>query len=200
MLKRIWQSALLALGVVALAALIAEIVMALAATTHGSTPARVTDVTAGPYALKVSLYKDPANAGFSLPFAIAPRTPVNGSLHYDVSSIPTPQVDATPVHASLTPDASVTNGVQGTAEITVQGQWNLHITVTGPQGQATVDVPLQAVAPSPFPSWLGWPIGSIPVVGLLIFLLMQRGRRKASLEEELKDVAIDAKDAAGVAG
>jgi hypothetical protein len=70
-----------------------------------------------------------------------------GALQLDVTTIPTHGVDATPIHASLSP---VANGVvQGTAEITVQGAWLLHINVTGPQGKAMVEVPIRAVAPPP---------------------------------------------------
>ncbi len=178
MVRKLWQSALLALGVVALVALIVEIALSVTATTHGNTPVRVMQVTAGPYVLNVSLYKDPADAGFALPFAIAPRTAIAGSLSYDVMSIPALGVDATPIHASLTPDASITNGVQGSAEITVQGLWSLHIVVTGPAGQGVADAPLEATAPPAIPLWLGWLVGAIPVYALLVFLLMQRGKGK----------------------
>jgi hypothetical protein len=175
-LTKILQRVLLVAGVVALLALIAEITFSIAATTHGSTPARVVQVNAGPYPLAVSLYKDPANAGFALPFAIAPQKGVQGALQFDVNSIPARGVDAVPVHASLSPAA---NGVvQGTAEITVQGTWLLHINVTGPQGKAMVEVPIRAVAPPPIPLWSGWLIGAIPLYGLLGFLLLQRGKKQ----------------------
>jgi len=61
--------------------------------------------------------------------------------------------------------------------LTVQGQWLLHIEVSGPQGQGTADVPLTAVAPPAIPEWLGWLIAGIPIAALLLFLSMQRARR-----------------------
>jgi hypothetical protein len=147
-------------------------------TTHGSTPARVVQVQAGPYPLTVSLYTYPAHASYALPFAIAPRQPISGALTYDVSSIPDPSdVPATPVRASLGPDAHVQNGVQGDAEITVQGKWILDIMVTGSAGPGAVSIPIIATAPPPLPAWLGWVIGAIPLYGLFIFLFSQRGRK-----------------------
>src|SRR5215472_8352271 len=117
-----FQFLLLALGLVALLAVGGEIIYSIAATTHGSTPARVVQVQAGPYPLTVSLYTYPAHASYALPFAIAPQHPISGTLTYSVTSIPNPSdVPATPVRASLSPDASVPTGIQGDAEITVQG-------------------------------------------------------------------------------
>ncbi|HYK86672.1 MAG TPA: hypothetical protein VEV19_14985, partial [Ktedonobacteraceae bacterium] len=171
------QRLLLVVGVLALIALLTEIALSVGATMHGNTPARIVHVTAGPYHLQVSLYKDPANAGFALPFAIAPEQPVQGTLTYDVTSLPSEGISATPVHASLSPDANVPNGVQGTAEITVQGQWGLDILVNGPAGSGEVNVPIIATAPPAIPDWLGWLIGFIPLYGLLAFLLLQRGRK-----------------------
>ncbi len=155
----------------------------IAATTHGSTPARVVQVQAGPYPLTVSLYTYPAHASYALPFAIAPQQPTSGTLTYEVSSIPDPSdVPATPVRASLGPDPNVRNSVQGAAEITVQGKWALEIVVTGRAGRGETVVPITATAPPAIPTWLGWAIGGIPLYGLLVFLLSQRGR-KARLEE-----------------
>jgi hypothetical protein len=178
-MSRLLQIGLFLLGGIALAALLAEIGFALAATTHGSTPARVIQVQAGAYPLRVSLYKDPADAGFALPFAIAPQQPIAGTLVYDVSSEPGYEVDATPVRATLSADPAVPNGVQGAAEITVQGGWQLHITVDGPTGQGSAYVPIRAEAPPAIPEWLGWLIGLIPLYALLAFVLLQR-RRKAA--------------------
>jgi hypothetical protein len=180
-MSTLWQRLLLAVGGVAFLFLTIEVAFSIAATTHGSTPARVVQVTAGPYALTVSLYTDPARAGFALPFAIAPEPPVSGTLTYAVNSVPGPDVDATPVHASLSKDAQVPNGVQGEAEITVQGDWSLQVVVNGPAGQGEADVPVTATAPPPMPPWLAWSLGFLPLVGLLAFLLLQRARIPQSL-------------------
>jgi hypothetical protein len=178
-----FQFLLLAVGVILLLVVGGEIIYSIAATTHGSTPARVVQAQAGPYPLTVSLYTDPARASYALPFAIAPQRPTSGALTYSVTSVPDPSdVPATPIRASLSPDPNVRNGVQGAAEITVQGTWNLDIIVTGSAGQGEAFVPITATAPPAIPTWLGWTIGFIPLYGLLVFLLMQRGR-KASKQD-----------------
>jgi hypothetical protein len=177
-MAKLFQFLLLAVGVIALLVVGGEIIYSIAATTHGSTPARVVQVQAGPYPLTVNLYTYPAHASYALPFAIAPRQSIRGTLTYDVTSIPDESdVPATPVRASLSPDSNVRNGVQGDAEITVQGKWALDIVVTGSAGRGETFVPIIATAPPAIPTWLGWAIGFIPLCGLLVFLLMQRGRK-----------------------
>ena len=173
-----FQFLLLAVGVIALLVVIGEATHSIAATTHGSAPVRVVQVHAGPYPLTVSLYTYPAHASYALPFAIAPQQSISGTLTYDVSSIPDPSdVPATPVRATLSPDANVPGGVQGDAEITVQGKWALDIVVTGSAGRGEAFVPITATAPPALPTWLGWVIGFIPLYGLFVFLLSQRGRK-----------------------
>jgi hypothetical protein len=184
-MPKVFQRLLLAIGVVALITLLVEIGLSVGATMHGNTPTKVVRVTAGPYPLTVSFYQYPARAGFALPFAVAPQAPIHGPLSFDVSSIPDEGVSATPVHASTSPAANVSNGIQGAAEITVQGGWTLHITVNGPSGPGVVDVPITATAPPAIPEWLGWIIGLVPIYGLLVFLFMQRERKKIQVQEQI---------------
>ena len=174
------QRLLLAVGLVALAALLIEIGLTVAATTHGSQPVRVVQVAAGPYPLRVSLYTDPARAGFALPFAIAP-VGQPGGLTFAVTSRPGPGVSATKVNDSVAADPSVPGGVQGAAEVPVQGTWFLDIAVDGSRGPATTDVRFQATAPPAIPSWLAWVIGFVPLYGLIGFLALQRPRREAAM-------------------
>lgn len=172
------QKLLLTLGVIALIFLLVEITVSLVATQHGETPARVDNVTAGPYRFKVSLYDDPARAGFTLPFAIAPQGQTGGQWTYHVTSMPGGALSATPIRDSFSSDPRVPGGIQGAAEITVQGPWTLQVEVDGPAGQQTFAVPVTAVTLPPIPIWLGWLLGFIPIYGITVFLLLQR-RRKA---------------------
>ncbi|HKD76950.1 MAG TPA: hypothetical protein VKB76_15700 [Ktedonobacterales bacterium] len=173
-MPKVAQHLLLALGIFALIVLVTEIGLSVAATQHGAVPARVDTAQAGPYSLKVSLYTDPAHAGFALPFAIAPQPGTSTALTYTVTSVPGPGMKATQIHGSVTPDPQVKGGVQGTVEITVQGQWYLSIVVEGPSGEGALDYPVTATAPPPIPLWLGWLIGFIPIYGIVAFLIIQR--------------------------
>lgn len=172
-MSRFLQKFLLVLGVIALLFLLVEIGASLAATQQGSTPARIDHVATGPYRFTVSLYDDPARAGFTLPFVIAPQGKTSGQWIYQVTSIPEGKLTATPVRDSLSPDPHIPGGVQGAAEITVQGPWNLQVMVDGPAGQQTFTVPVTAVTLPPLPIWLGWGLGFLPVYGSLVFLWMQ---------------------------
>jgi hypothetical protein len=188
-MPKLLQRLLLLVGVVGLLAVLIELGFSVAATMHGSTPVRVVHVNAGPYPLTVNLYKYPANAGYAMPFSIASEQNVGGTLTYDVFTLPAYGMHATPVRASISPDANVHNGVQGTAEITVQGNWTLQITVTGPAGTSVADVPIVATAPPAIPLWLGWLIGLIPLYGLFAFLLTQGRRKKTKVETDTIEVA-----------
>ena len=168
-MRKILQRVLLVAGIIALIALLVDIAFSIAATIPGTTPVKVVHVQAGPYPLTVNLYKDPANAGYAVPFSITSTQ----LLTYTVESDPGSNVDATSIKALLSSNTNTQNITQGTAEMTVQGTWMLHIVAQGPQGQGTADIPIQAVAPAAIPMWLGWLIGGIPLGCLIVFLLLQ---------------------------
>ena len=178
MSKMVLQRMLLMIGVVGLAVVLVDLVISIAATFPGTTPARVDQVTAGPYHLTVSLYTNPANAGYALAFAVAPTQAVDGSLTYQTSSLPGQGVDATPIRATFHADPNVRNGIQGAAEITVKGPWTLQVTVNGAAGQGVANIPITAVALPPIPVWLGWTIGFVPFYVLCVFFVMQLSRDK----------------------
>ncbi len=178
-MPKVVQHLLLALGIFALVVLAGEIGLSVAATQHSTTPAQVVSGDVGPYPLTLSLYTEPAHAGFALPFAIAPQPGTSTALTYAVTSVPAPGLHATEIRGAVTPDPQVAGGVQGTVEITVKGQWYLHIVVDGPSGEGVIDYPVTATAPPPIPLWLGWLIGFTPIYGIVAFLIIQRnGNRR----------------------
>lgn len=172
------QRILLVAGVLALLVVLIDLAISIAATIPGSTPARVDHVTAGPYQLTVNLYRDPADAGYGLPFAIAPAHAANGTLTFHVSSLPGQSVDATAIRATFSADPQVRNGIRGAAEITVKGPWTLQIQVDGAAGKGIVTIPITAVALPPVPVWLGWTIGFVPFYVLCVFFAMQLSHDK----------------------
>src|SRR5258708_2809570 len=103
-MQKVLQRVLLVLGVLCLLAVVVELILTVVSSMPGNTPVRVVHVTAGPYPLTVSLYKDPADAGYYLPFALFPQAGMKSGLTFTVSSIPGDGVNATPVRASLNSD------------------------------------------------------------------------------------------------
>jgi hypothetical protein len=197
MSKMMLQRILLLAGVIALVIVLIDGAYSIVATIPGSTPVRVDHVTAGPYHLAVSMYTYPANAGFALPFAIAPEQAVNGSLTFHIESVPGRSVDANPVRATFSADPRMRNGIQGAAEITVKGPWTLQIQVDGPAGQGVANVLVTATALPPVPTWLGWFLGFIPFYVLITFFLVQYfiKQKRAPEEDSLpKDVSSDASE------
>jgi hypothetical protein len=197
MSKMMLQRILLLVGVIALVIVLIDGTYSIAATIPGKTPVRVDHVTAGPYHLVVSMYTYPANAGFALPFAIAPEQAIDGSLTFHVESLPARGVDANPVRATFSADPKVRNGVQGAAEITVKGSWTLQIQVDGPAGQGVANVPVTATALPPMPTWLGWFLGFIPFYVLITFFLVKYflNQKRTPHEEALqKDASSDASE------
>ncbi len=176
MSKTSLQRILLAAGILALLVVLVDLAISIAATIPGSTPARMDHVTAGPYQLTVNLYRNPADAGYGLPFAIAPTQAANGPLTFHVYSLPGRGVDATPIRATFSADPQVRDGIKGAAEITVKGPWALQIQVDGSAGKGIVTIPITAVALPPIPVWLGWFIGFIPFYVLCVFFVMQLSR------------------------
>lgn len=185
------QRILLIAGVIALVIVLIDGAYSIAATIPGKTPVRVDHVTAGPYHLAVSMYTYPANAGFALPFAIAPEQAVNGPLTFRIESLPGQSVNANPVRATFSADPKVHNGIQGTAEITVQGSWTLRVQVDGPAGQGVANVPVTATALPSIPTWLGWFLGFIPFYVVIIFFLVQyfTKQKRTPQEEALQEDA-----------
>jgi hypothetical protein len=173
-ISTLWlQRLLLIVGVVGLGVVLVDLGISIAATFPGTTPARVDHVKAGPYPLTVSLYKNPANAGYALAFAVAPTQRVDGSLTYHVESLPGHGVDATPVRATFNTDPNVRNGIQGAAEITVKGPWTLQVVADGPSGHGVASIPITATALPPIPVWVGWTIGFVPFYALYLFFMIR---------------------------
>jgi hypothetical protein len=197
MSKMMLQRILLIAGVIALVTVFIDGGYSIAATIPGKTAVRVDYVTAGPYHLVVRLYTYPANAGFALPFAVAPEQPVNGPLTFRVNSLPGPHVDANPVRATFSADLKVPNGIVGAAEITVKGPWALQIQVDGPAGRGVASVPVTATALPAIPTWLGWFFGFIPFYVLIVFFLVQyflKQKRAPQKDTLQKEVPFDASE------
>jgi hypothetical protein len=178
MSKLLLQRLLLAVGVVALLVVLIDLGISIAATNVGTTPVRVEHVQAGAYRLTVSLYRDPASAGYALPFAIMADNMTSSPLAYQVFSVPGAGVDATPVRATFSTDPNEPNGIKGAAEITVKGPWSLQIQIAGAAGKGMARLPVVATALPAVPIWLGWFVGFVPLYVLGAFFLLQMTQKR----------------------
>jgi hypothetical protein len=180
MSKRSWQLALVIGAIVSLLIVIVVLLqVVLSPYVHGG-PAKVVTVNAGPYPLRVTLYNDPANAGYALPFAIQAPATTQGKVTYDVSAIPAAGTGGSVVHGDMSANTTTADGTPGNVNVTVRGNWTLHILVNGPQGQGEANVAFAASAPPAIPVWFAWLIGFVPLYGILLFLFAQwRHNRQA---------------------
>jgi len=152
------------------------------ASAHGTEPLKTLKVRIGQYPMIVNYYTDP-RGGQALVFSLEPEITPSGPLRYEVTAIPGTTVDAVPVKAALAPDPDHPNGVQGTVNLPVSGQWLLNVVIVGPYGTTYDDVPVLAAAPPALPEWVGWMIGLIPVwaiLGLIIALARNAVRAQPS--------------------
>ena len=172
--KSIWQFALL-IGAIASLIIVMVVLLQviLSPYVHGG-PARVVAVNAGPYPLKVTFYADPASAGYALPFAI--QSEIHGPLTYDISARPARGTVGSIVHGDINMKATNTEGMPGSVNITVRGNWILQIVVAGSAGEGQANIPFQAVAPPAIPSRVAMLIGLLPIYGIVLFLLVQSKR------------------------
>lgn len=139
------------------------------AAAHDTAPLRTINVRVGQYPLVVSYYNAP-RGGQALAFTIQPEATVSEALTYQVTAVPGTFVNAVPVKATLGSDLDRPNGVSGSVNLPVTGQWLLNIEVDGPRGASYEDVPVLVGPPPTIPMWLGWLIGLIPVWGIFGFL------------------------------
>ena len=171
----------LALAVVAIVALVVVGVtlaqIAFAPTLHGG-PARIVPLTAGAYHVNLTLYAYPANAGYALPFALAPAAGTTGPLTYQMTATPGKGVKASVVQGVIS--SATATETTGSVYITVRGQWTLTITVNGSSGAATVTTPITATAPPQIPGWFAWLIGLVPLYGALAFFAFRRPSRRTT--------------------
>lgn len=148
------------------------------AAAHSGAPLRTVDARIGPYPMRIAYYTEP-RGGQALVFSIEPLRETSSTLRYTVTAIPGTTVDAVPVRARLQTTPDHLNGVDGSVNLPVSGQWLLNIEVVGPQGLSSEDVPVLAGAPPAIPQWLGWLVGLTPIWAMTLVVLWQARRMPA---------------------
>ena len=161
--------------------------LAMVFTAAGSSPLATQTARIGPYRLLLSFYSL-ARTGQQLNMTIQSATS-GESLRFSQAVLnPGPGTDATPVGVALSPDSDTPGAYDVNVTPPVRGTWLLHLTVSGPIGSFTGDIPMNVLSPPVMPTWLGWLIGLSPASLLLAFIFMQvrwRNARRDRVRQEL---------------
>ena len=89
----------------------------------------------------------------------------------------------------LTPVPGDSSAYEGGLNFTVQGAWNIFVTVQGPQGVGHTTIAQTVSAPGAIPVWLGWLIGLSPLFGVVWFVWWNY-RYLGKLRVETPDLAL----------
>ncbi len=148
---------------------------------------RTEQLSAGPYLLSVQLSDDPAHV--EQPLGLTVRALPGGSAldgaTVTATGLPGLGTDATQTRTiTMQPETDEPGSYTGEVSFPVRGAWELQITVSGPAGEGTANVPLTVSAPEAIPVWLGWLIGMSPLVGVAWFAWWNRGYLRRLRAEE----------------
>jgi hypothetical protein len=150
-------------------------------TAAGSSPLATQTAQIGPYRLLLGFYSLP-RVGQQLNMTIEPNTS-SVSLRFSQAVFkPAPGTDATIVGVTMSPDRDIAGAYDVNVTPPVRGLWLFHLTVSGPSGSFTGDIPITVLGPPEIPTWLGWLIGLLPLPLLIAFILSQVRWRKAQHE------------------
>jgi hypothetical protein len=158
--------------------MVAALMLCLSATSAAAQgPIRSETRYAGPYKLRVDLYSDPSFAGKRLDFDVVVSAnaadQVRG-LGMTALAVPDVGTNGTAVRATVSPAAQSVGGFRGYVTMSVRGDWRLRLTVSGPAGTDSVELPLRVAALTAIPIWSAWLIGLSPLLALLLFGVRQR--------------------------
>lgn len=90
--------------------------------------------------------------------------------------------DAVALHAQLS-SLNSTSTLAASIRMPVRGAWQIDVQLDGAQGPGEASFPIVVSAPGAMPIWLGWLIGSLPLLCLAWIVWHQlRYRRKLLLQ------------------
>ncbi len=149
----------------------------LAFTAAGASPLETQTARVGPYQLLLNFYSLP-RVGQQLNLTMGPQTRAIRLQFEQVLLEPAAGTDANVVRVAVSPTSDTPGFYNINVTPPVRGKWLLHLTVSGPEGSFTGDIPLNVQGPPAIPTWLGWLIGMIPLPFLIAFIWSQVRRRK----------------------
>lgn len=149
-----------------------------ALTAGTSSPLQTQIVNVGPYHIILSFYSLPRVAQ-ELQMTVGPQMP-GETLRFPQALLkPGPGTDANVLRADVSPTSDEIDVYNVNVTPPARGSWLLNLTVSGPRGTYTGDIPMNVQGPPAIPAWLGWTIGMLPVPFIIAFLWTQvRWRRR----------------------
>ncbi len=138
----------------------------------GISPLATQSAQVGPYQLLLSFYSLP-RVGQRLSMTIEAKT--HGvRLQFSRAVLnPAPSTDAIPARVTIGAESDTPGVYDISVTPSVRGLWLFHVTVSGPSGSFTGDIPINVLGPPAMPLWLGWLIGLLPLPVLIAFIWSQ---------------------------
>ena len=144
-----------------------------------SGPAHMETLMVGSYIVDVNLYQDPPVTDQAVEVTVVPH---ESGLHLtgDILMVPGLGTDAVELRSQLSP-LGQSNTLVGSIRMPVRGAWNIVVQLNGPQGEGQASFPITVAAPGAIPVWLGWLIGTTPLLGVAWLVWHQRRYRRRLL-------------------
>lgn len=169
----VWNSWLLVAPLFAATVLSA----ALPAMAH-DTIARTETLKGGPYTVQLGMVQDPPTVETPLDVTViaAKDAPTLEGATVTLTGKPGLGTDAATTRAiPMTPEPQERDSFEGKVPLSVRGGWQLQVDISGPAGSGKVVLPVTVAAPAAIPTWLGWLIGMVPLLGVIWFAWWNRG-------------------------
>ncbi len=142
----------------------------------GDTPASIHTMAAGPYIVDIKLYEDPPFVDTLTDIAVVPHD--RGlQLQGKVRVMPGPGTEAKPLQYTLSALNDASGTLRGQIRMPVRGAWDIQVQLSGTKGEGTATISTVVAAPGAIPTWLGWLIGSSPLVFIAFWIWHQHRYR-----------------------
>ncbi len=163
----------------ALVACVAVLTSGVAQASNG--PAFTRTLAVGSYVVRVDLYQYPPVTDQAVQVAVVPQ---ESTLHLSgrITMLPGLGTDAVTLHAQLSP-LNATSTLIGSIRMPVRGAWQINVQLMGLQGAGEASFPIVVSGPGAMPIWLGWLIGSLPLLCLAWIIWHQQRYRRQLLAQ-----------------
>jgi len=151
-------------------------------------PARSETKAAGPYVIVVNLYQDPPYTDTPSMVTVVPQDSTL-QLQGHIVEQPGLGTNATPLQSNLTATGDNHGTLKGTVRMPVRGAWNIVIELTGPKGSGSATVAVTVASPGAIPTWLGWLIGTSPLLFIAWWIWKQHRYRRTLLAKQQSENA-----------